>query len=184
MSVSEATTRWSDPESVLAPIVVGAHEVSGYFLYPGGALRAAAGAIPPCGNQVKAVLRKATHPRIRKAVCNSGDPAKPFSYVVQLVEVGENEPRPIPLGHVLWSAGLTPLGKDVPGLGPDVEGFALEVNFIKVTGKGMLFAGLQLALLRHLWVEYMRTYDPDLIVMGGQTRFDDEWWRPMPEPTK
>ena len=183
MSVSEATTRWSDPESVLAPIVVGAHEVSGYFLYPGGALRAAAGAIPPCGNQVKAVLRKATHPRTARP-CATRAIRQSRSVMSYSSSSGETSCRPIPLGHVLWSAGLTPLGKDVPGLGPDVEGFALEVNFIKVTGKGMLFVGLQLALLRHLWVEYMRTYDPDLIVMGGQTRFEDEWWRPMPEPTK
>ncbi len=54
------------------------------------------------------------------------------------------------------------------------RGSPLEVNFIKVTGKGILFAALQLTLLRHLWVEYMRTYDPDLIVMGGQPRFDDQ----------
>lgn len=52
------------------------------------------------------------------------------------------------------------------------------LDLAKVTG-GYLVGGLHLALLRHLWVENVRAHDPDLVVIGGQTHFDDSWWRPL-----
>jgi hypothetical protein len=196
MSVTDTPTKsWSDPDSLLGPILVGAHEVGGHFLYPGAALRAAAGSIPDTATHARAVWRKQQHPRTRKVLVQAGGQARPFLHRVQLVEVGENEPTPIPLGHLLWSVGLTELGPDVAVLGPGVQGFILEVGFTRVASarlasarvpasEARLVAALQLALLRHLWVEYMRAYDPELIVMGGQTRFEESWWRALPEPKK
>ena len=94
---------------------MGAHEVSGYFLYPGGALRAA-GALSLRGEPGQGGSAQGDTPVDPQGRVQLGRSGK----AVQLcrtaaVEVGENELRPIPLGHVLWSAGLTPLGKDVPG---------------------------------------------------------------------
>ena len=176
-------TNWSDSDSLLAPIIIGAHNVGDYAYYVTGALQAAAECIPPTSIQVKAVLRKQQHVRTRKSMFSSGEKVKPYASVVHLVEVADNEPMPVPAGHLLWSVGMCLLaaGAGAPIISPDIHCLSLEVTFSKVS-RGLLIGSPQLALLRHLWVEFMRAYDPDLIVVGGQTRFHEEWWRPNAAP--
>jgi hypothetical protein len=174
------TLEWNDPDSLLAPLIVGVAKSSFAF----GALQAAHECLPRTGTSVKAAFKK-QRPRVRKSMYLSGDSAKPYNAVVHLIEVADDAPPMVPFGHLLWSVGLYNLkdGSAAPVIGPDVETMLLEVSLSKVNG-GYLAGGLHLALLRHLWIEFMRAYDPELTVVGGQTRFDDSWWRPLATPTK
>jgi hypothetical protein len=174
------TPEWNDPDSVLGPLIVGV-ATSSYAL---GALQAAKECLPQTGTSVKAAFKK-QRSRVRKAMYLSGDNAKPYLAVVHLSEVADDAPPMVPFGHLLWSVGLYHLkdGSAAPVIGPGVTTWCLEVSLSKVAG-GYLAGGLHLALLRHLWVEFMRAYDPDLIVVGGQTRFDDSWWRPLATATR
>jgi hypothetical protein len=142
---------------------------------------------PPGGQRVSSSDRHERQSCIQEAALarTQGDVlerenAKPYLAVVHLSEVADDAPPTVPFGHLLWSVGLNRLkdGSAAPVIGPGITTWCLEVSLSKIAG-GYLAGGLHLALLRHLWVEFMRAYDPDLIVVGGQTRFDDSWWRPL-----
>jgi hypothetical protein len=181
------TTEWHDPDSLLAPLVIGAHKTQAtddpaHYVY--GALQAARGCLPETGTATKAAFRK-ERPLVRKAMYLSGDNAKPYRATVNLVQVPDNATGSVAFGHVLWTAGLYALkdGSATPAIPADVKTFVLEISLTKVAG-GYISGGLHLALLRHLWVEFMRAHNPELIVLGGQTRFEDGWWRPSVQSVK
>jgi hypothetical protein len=144
------TPEWNDPDSLLAPLIVGVGE----SIYAVGALQAAIACLPQTGTSVKAAFRK-QQPRVRKTMYVSGDNAKPYLAAVHLTEVADDAPPTVPFGHLLWSVGLYSLkdGSAPPAIGPGATTWCLEVSLSKVTW-GYLAGGLHLALFRHLWVEF------------------------------
>jgi hypothetical protein len=172
------TTEWQDPDSLLAPLIIGAHRIEDRTPYVYGALQAVTNCLPETGSGVKAVFHK-QRSRVRRSMYVSGEQAKPYSAALHCNQVAEDFTGSVPFGHRLWSVGLYEFkdGTAAPAIGPELNVFCLEVSLAKVVG-GYIAGGLHLALARHLWVEFMRAYDPALVVFGGQTRFEDSWWRP------
>jgi hypothetical protein len=78
-----------------------------------------------------------------------------------------------------WQVGLYKVvsGGIGEGLPQGELCFALELIWTRIVSNAPQGI-IQLALLRHLWIENLKTYDPKIIVLGHGHDFDEEWWLP------
>jgi hypothetical protein len=179
---------WDEPDSLLAPLIVGVHkdeDDNAYFV--SRTLYGAFQSIPTTTIQrlIKEPMKiKQTQKTYGQSmVWLMGDAAKPYLRRVRLVQVPPGQaPTKVGQGLVVWEVGYLQLNDGVaePAIGKDLIAVILEVTTFQAQG-GVVLGAPQLALLRHLWVEGMRSYDPDLVVVGGQTRFEEHWWRSADE---
>jgi hypothetical protein len=179
---------WQEPDSIVAPLVVGIHpDVDKRAPHVEYTLYGTHRSIPPTS-----VVRLVKQPRqvkrtevtySRQTQWVEGDGAKPYIFRVRLIDIAPGvQPNQVSPSLRIWEVGLVTAarGAAAPAIGDDLITVVLEVsNF--VVAQGVVLGAPQLALFRHLWIETLRTYDPDLVVAGGQTRFEPHWWRSRAE---
>ncbi|RLV51108.1 hypothetical protein D9V37_04090 [Nocardioides mangrovicus] len=99
--------------------------------------------------------------------------------------------KPGPLAHRAgaqpvehWCVGLRVFAADP--FGSFGEGISrvgvLETVRVRIGAHGFEGA-VELALLRHTWLATLRSAHPELVVHGGQDRWEDAWVRPLHQIT-
>ncbi|MEU6553248.1 hypothetical protein ABZ915_23640 [Streptomyces sp. NPDC046915] len=170
---------WRAPESLLAPLIVGcsAHRMDLEWI--ADAFDTACRCLPDVeahltqgnfkGKRSAAVLTAlmVTSPggdaaclrRVRWALCAEGE---------DLAQSGR---------RWWWEVALMalPHGAVQPAIPADRVPALCEVTRFSLY-EGKVRGAQQLALLRHLWTGTLRSRDPELIVLGGQDRWDPGWW--------
>ena len=179
---------WREGRSLLAPLLVGASidkEPAPGFA---NALLAAAGSVPdattPYAVRRPGKLRRETESRRRTLTCVIGGPSRPYSVRVRLVDVPPGSTAAAAsLACRQWEVGLRLMktGTAIPAIPDDLDVGLLELSMYQLGGEG-LAGGAQLALLRHLWILTLKASDPDLIVVGGQDGWSDDWWTETQQP--
>jgi hypothetical protein len=172
--------RWSEPESVFAPLIAAVPPATDWAGY-GNTLHAAAGSVPVAATFVKFKIansfrfREGT--RERQVLAHSGKQSQPFTARACLLHRMRDETGASPRTAYLWEVGLTHLkdGLCTPAVPADWDCALLQVTMYRLSGTGLAGAP-QLALLRHLWAESVLAASPDAVVFGGAHHWKPEWW--------
>jgi hypothetical protein len=185
--VVSAVKTWNAPDNILAPLIVGADPdlVTGAdTVY---ALESAARGVPA----FRAVFSTTTagishhkHPGHIGIVQISGDKAKPYLRRYRLVLGTENQSPGQAAESWWWEMALyLPKSELLAPAIPDRQATAALLQSTSFSVHQGKIRGLpQMALMRHLWIDTLRTLDPGLTVFGGQHEWDPAWDRLLQPP--
>jgi hypothetical protein len=179
--VVNAVKPWNAPDNILAPLMVGADPdlVTGAdTVY---ALEAAARGVPASS----AVFSTSTagfshhkHPGHIGIAQIAGDKAKPYIRRYRLV-LGTEGRNPQQAAESWWwelALYLPKNGLLAPAI-PEEQTVALLQATSFCVHQGTIRGLIQMALMRHLWIDTLRSLDPALTVFGGQHEWDPAWDR-------
>lgn len=78
-----------------------------------------------------------------------------------------------------WEVSLNVLadGSAAPAVPADRLAVMCEVTRFSVL-RGRMRGAQQLALLRYLWIDMLRSRDPEAVVIGGRHDWNRTWWQP------
>lgn len=169
---------WNAPESLFAPLIAAVPPGTAWAGF-GNALISAQQSVPRAVINYRITRRfKFVHEqRDRTLVWQSSDETKTFNSRIYLIDL----PRERTLNHlgpcVLWEVGLSHLrsGLCQPAVPEVFDSAILQISKFRLSN-GTIAGAPQLALLRHLWAENVRSASPEAIVFGGQHHWDDSWW--------
>jgi len=177
---------WDAPESLLAPLVIGASQVTPGSLGVLDAFDAAVGCVPAAETEtwVGPMKRNRQSASITLQPVNA-ELAKPYNRRARLVVRNEGEAADIAAHRWWWEVALVVLkdGTAMPAIGQDRVTALLEVTRFTILS-GTMRGAWQLALLRHLWSESLRSQDADIQILGGQRDWKMNWITPAaPAPS-
>jgi hypothetical protein len=168
---------WDAHGSLLAPLVIGADRAN-----PGSsgvleAFDAAVNCVPSAETEtwVGPLKRKRQSASIALQPV-SAEMAKPYHRRARLVVRNPGESAETAADRWWWEVALVVLkdGTAMPAIGADRVTALLEVTRFTIQS-GTMRGAWQLALLRHLWSETLRSRDQGMQVFGGQRDWKMNW---------
>ena len=173
---------WNAPLSIFAPLILGVpDETNGPKV---DKLLGTAASLVPKTTTPYAVKRRGSFTKsrqvwTRQVVYYVGNAARPHVMRVRLLDVPPDKTiQEVGIGSAMWEVtlDLLPAGSANPAIPPDRAVAFLNVTLL-TKDRGGLRGGPQLALLRHLFVSGTAAHYPDLVVVGGQRDWSDDWWQ-------
>jgi hypothetical protein len=171
---------WDAPASLLAPLVIGADKLTLGTSGVLDAFDAAVQCVPPVeASTWVGPMKRKRHPASIVLQPMTGDIAKPYNRRARLVVRNEGEAGEVAAHRWWWEVALVVLkgGTATPAIGPDRITAMLEVTRFTIH-TGSMRGAWQLALLRYLWSDTLRSQDGDLQIFGGQRDWKMSWITP------
>jgi len=173
---------WRRNDSLLSPLFIGLKSEPTNQEAVLGWIHAALESVPPTkGTRTfrrPLSIKSETEPITRRVEGFLKKDRKPLENYVQFISRGPATDDPkTRYFDLIWTVGFLWLkaGLCAPAIDPSFDILCLEVEFVKISG-GRIQGASQLALFRHLTIEFIRSTNPDLVIIGGQDRFDENWW--------
>ena len=181
---------WTAPDNVLAPLIVGANPdlVAGDDVVY--ALEAAMMGVPAFRAVFSTMTAGVSHHQHAGHIGIAqltDDKAKPYIRRYRLV-LGTGTQKPTQAAEAWWWELVLHLPKSAmlaPAVPAEQTAAMLQVTML-ASHQGAIRGLLQMALMRHLWIDTLRNRDPGLTVLGGQHAWNPEWdrlVRPAPANT-
>lgn len=170
---------WNAPDNVLAPLIVGANPDLVTSDDAGYALEAAMMGVPASRavfSTVTAGISHHKHPGHIGIVQLTGDKAKPYIRRYRLV-LGTATQTPAQAAEAWWwelALYVPKSGMLAPAVPADQTAALLQATMLS-SHRGTVRGFPQMALLRHLWIDALRSRDPRLTVLGGQHEWNPAW---------
>ncbi len=108
----------------------------------------------------------------------TGDRAKPYARRYRLV-LGTAAQSPTQASEAWWwelALYVPKSGSLAPAVPADQTAALLQATKLS-SHRGIVRGFSQMALMRHLWIDALRSRDPQLTVLGGQHEWNPEWDR-------
>lgn len=172
---------WNAPDNILAPLIVGANPdlvTTDDVVFAAEAAMMGVPAFRAVFSTTTAGVSHHRQPGHIGIAQITGDDAKPYARRYRLV-LGTQAQKP---GQALdiWSWELALFLPKSGMLAPAVpagQTAALLQATMLTAQEGMIRGVLQMALMRHLWIDTLRSRDPELTVLGGQHEWNPAWDR-------
>jgi hypothetical protein len=168
-----------EDDSFLSPLFVGFHPPREGFGTAKDAFMKACNAVPPVQSSRKRMVgrrQSVSDPYTREVICYAGVPNETLSRA-RCVDRAPTETGTDAAARWQWEASLTEMKKGVfaPTIPEDLSVFVVEITRFRLS-RGVVRNAAQLALLRSLFIQFLRVHDPEVLVVGGQREWRPTMW--------